>query len=125
VIHCMQDPDDRGVFQSLPGHEGLVTCVRFIGDDVLASTDDNGIMRCWRNIGAHASLPLLYLANASHEMHAHPNSGSPPPKFKRTRKPFLLYVFMIGSWQLDPQTLPSRFGRTQEAITQASSLTSV
>ncbi|TFY83850.1 hypothetical protein EWM64_g171 [Hericium alpestre] len=36
------DPADRGVLQTLPGHTGLVTCVRFMNEERLISTDDIG-----------------------------------------------------------------------------------
>ncbi|KAL6306683.1 WD40 repeat-like protein [Sparassis latifolia] len=38
----VQDEYDRGVYETLPGHEGLVTCVRFIQDDRFVSADDKG-----------------------------------------------------------------------------------
>ncbi|KAG0709563.1 WD40-repeat-containing domain protein [Suillus ampliporus] len=46
-----QDPDGRGIFQTLPGHEGLVTCVRFVASDAFASADDKGTLRYWRLFG--------------------------------------------------------------------------
>lgn len=42
------DAADRGVYQTLPGHEGLVTCTYFARDDFLLSGDDKGYVRCWR-----------------------------------------------------------------------------
>jgi len=46
-----KDTDGRGIFQTLPGHEGLVTCVRFVASDSFASADDKGILRYWRLFG--------------------------------------------------------------------------
>ncbi|KAG2369868.1 WD40-repeat-containing domain protein [Suillus spraguei] len=46
-----QDPGDRGIFQALPGHDGLVTCVRFVALDAFASADDKGTVRYWRLFG--------------------------------------------------------------------------
>ncbi|KAG1874502.1 WD40-repeat-containing domain protein [Suillus subalutaceus] len=46
-----QDPDGRGVFQTLPGHNGLVTCIRFVAFDAFASADDKGTVRYWRLFG--------------------------------------------------------------------------
>ncbi|KAH9844010.1 WD40 repeat-like protein, partial [Rhodofomes roseus] len=37
-----EDPHDRGVHETLPGHEALVTSVRFIDGARLISTDDKG-----------------------------------------------------------------------------------
>ncbi|KIM90735.1 hypothetical protein PILCRDRAFT_144601 [Piloderma croceum F 1598] len=42
---------DHGIFETLPGHEGLVTCVQFIRDNHFVSADDVGTLRCWRKIG--------------------------------------------------------------------------
>ncbi|TFK56011.1 WD40 repeat-like protein [Heliocybe sulcata] len=42
------DATGRGVYQTLPGHEGLVTCTYFARDDLLLSGDDRGFMRCWQ-----------------------------------------------------------------------------
>lgn len=33
----------------LPGHEGLVTCVRYMHDELLVSADDKGILKLWKN----------------------------------------------------------------------------
>ena len=47
-----QSPVDRGVFATLPGHGGLVTCVEFIDDSRLLSADDTGSMRLWRKLNS-------------------------------------------------------------------------
>ncbi|KII94803.1 hypothetical protein PLICRDRAFT_33611 [Plicaturopsis crispa FD-325 SS-3] len=44
------DETDRGVFETLPGHQGAVTCVRCIGEDGIVSADDQGYIRYWRRI---------------------------------------------------------------------------
>ncbi|KAH7908505.1 WD40-repeat-containing domain protein [Hygrophoropsis aurantiaca] len=36
------DPSDRGVYETLPGHDGLVTCVQFVREDLFVSADDKG-----------------------------------------------------------------------------------
>ncbi|KAH9963197.1 WD40-repeat-containing domain protein [Russula dissimulans] len=43
-----QSPADHGVHATLSGHDGLVTCVEFIGDGRFLSADDTGSMRLWR-----------------------------------------------------------------------------
>lgn len=43
-----QDSNDRGVSETLPGHEGLVTCVLFIENTLLLSADDKGVLKLWR-----------------------------------------------------------------------------
>lgn len=35
----------------MPGHDGLVTCVRFVAPDAFASADDKGTVRYWRLFG--------------------------------------------------------------------------
>jgi hypothetical protein len=62
----MQDDHDRGVFETLPGHEGLVTGVRFTSDDSFVSGDDKGVLRCWRRFGSQACLPNV-IPNMSDE----------------------------------------------------------
>ncbi|TBU48448.1 WD40 repeat-like protein [Dichomitus squalens] len=46
------DSLDRGVYATLPGHDGLVTCVRWIHDEFLVSGDDKGVMRFWSDEGS-------------------------------------------------------------------------
>ncbi|OJA16969.1 hypothetical protein AZE42_00596 [Rhizopogon vesiculosus] len=46
-----QDTNGRGIFQTLPGHESFVTCVRFLASDSFASADDKGTVRYWRLFG--------------------------------------------------------------------------
>ena len=41
---------DKGILQTLPGHQGIITCVRFLSPDSFASADDKGVVRCWRYI---------------------------------------------------------------------------
>ena len=56
-----QDPNDRGVHETLPGHEGLVTSVRFVDDSTFVSADDKGVLRLWRKLSDQACLPLMYV----------------------------------------------------------------
>ncbi|KAI0751417.1 WD40 repeat-like protein [Daedaleopsis nitida] len=43
------DSLDRGVYATFPGHEGLVTCVKFLDKAVLASADDKGLLKLWND----------------------------------------------------------------------------
>ncbi|KZP32865.1 WD40 repeat-like protein [Athelia psychrophila] len=45
------DEDDHGIFATLSGHEGLVTCTQFLRDDAFVSADDKGVVHCWRYVG--------------------------------------------------------------------------
>ncbi|KAJ6614307.1 WD40-repeat-containing domain protein [Mycena sp. CBHHK59/15] len=56
------------VFETLPAHEGLVTCVRFLAKDLLATADDKGVLRCWRQIGSQACC-LHWISMAKAEAH--------------------------------------------------------
>ncbi|KAF9226501.1 WD40 repeat-like protein [Gyrodon lividus] len=42
------DQNDNGIQETLPGHEGLVTCVQFLRGDLFFSADDKGAIRLWR-----------------------------------------------------------------------------
>ncbi|THH12348.1 hypothetical protein EW145_g55 [Phellinidium pouzarii] len=49
ALWSASDDESTGVHQTLPGHEGLVTCVRFGAEDgYFFSADDRGSLRCWR-----------------------------------------------------------------------------
>lgn len=50
----MQDPIDRGVHQTLPGHDGLTTGVRFVRDVTLVTADDKGSLRSWEFLDGKA-----------------------------------------------------------------------
>ncbi|KAJ7129752.1 WD40-repeat-containing domain protein [Mycena epipterygia] len=54
LISLWNTSSDRGVFETLAAHEGLVTCVRFLADELLATADDKGVLRCWRRTGSQA-----------------------------------------------------------------------
>ncbi|KAG6337364.1 hypothetical protein ID866_1737 [Astraeus odoratus] len=46
----IDDPNDNGIYETLPGHEGTVTCVQFLYDDLFFSADDRGVVRAWRKV---------------------------------------------------------------------------
>ncbi|KAI9067625.1 WD40 repeat-like protein [Trametes sanguinea] len=41
-----EDSLDRGVYETLPGHQAVVTCVRFANDDTFVSADEKG----WKSV---------------------------------------------------------------------------
>jgi len=43
---------DEHVHATLPGHEGVVTCVRFVNEICFLSGDDKGVLRCWEKSGS-------------------------------------------------------------------------
>ncbi|KIK97989.1 hypothetical protein PAXRUDRAFT_806166 [Paxillus rubicundulus Ve08.2h10] len=48
LVALWNHQNDGGVQETLPGHEGLVTCVQFLRDDFLVSADDKGAVWFWR-----------------------------------------------------------------------------
>lgn len=62
LVALWDTASDRGVFETLAAHEGLVTCVRFVTDDLLATADDKGELRCWRRNGSQACRPRVIAA---------------------------------------------------------------
>ncbi|KAH7930113.1 WD40 repeat-like protein [Leucogyrophana mollusca] len=65
------DSTDRGVHETLPGHEGIITCVQFVRDDFFVSADDKGWLRCWRKSGLQARLAsrCIWLTTATVQAH--------------------------------------------------------
>lgn len=63
-----QDVLDRGVYQTLPGHEGLITSVRFVHNELFMSADDKGVVKSWRHNGTQARPACTWclLAMTSH-----------------------------------------------------------
>ncbi|TFK28799.1 elongator complex protein 2 [Coprinopsis marcescibilis] len=45
---------DTGVSQTLPSHEGLVTCLKFCGATTIVSGDDKGFLILWQQINSEA-----------------------------------------------------------------------
>ncbi|KAL4081815.1 WD40-repeat-containing domain protein [Scleroderma yunnanense] len=48
----IDDQNNNGVYETLPGHEGTVTCVQFLHDTAFFSADDKGVVRSWRKVGS-------------------------------------------------------------------------
>ncbi|KAI6105643.1 WD40-repeat-containing domain protein [Pisolithus sp. B1] len=60
----IDDENDNGVYETLHGHEGTVTCLRFFGDDLFFSADDKGAVRAWRRAGARWSCTVTVEAHS-------------------------------------------------------------
>lgn len=43
-----QNTNDKGVSETLPEVKGLITCVKFLANDILISANDAGVLSCWR-----------------------------------------------------------------------------
>lgn len=106
-----KDVDDRGIFQTLPGHEGVVTCVRFLAPDSFASADDKGVVRYWRLFETRVRQSTSR-ANDAHSVY----SGGLPQSCKRTEKPSLYFAHLTNSCLPEVQILPSRSGRCNVVI---------
>ncbi|KAF8165405.1 WD40 repeat-like protein [Crassisporium funariophilum] len=50
--------NDAGVSETLPGHEGVLTCVKFLTDDIIISADAKGALRSWRRGSSQAGKAL-------------------------------------------------------------------
>jgi len=46
---------DGNIHATLPGHEGVVTCIRFVNESFFVSGDDNGVLRCWEKSGSQVT----------------------------------------------------------------------
>ncbi|EIN10688.1 WD40 repeat-like protein [Punctularia strigosozonata HHB-11173 SS5] len=57
------DRADRGVYDTLPGHEASVTCVRFARDDLLISGDEKGFVGISRQTVEHWDLVSKFRAH--------------------------------------------------------------
>lgn len=83
----LQKEDERGVSETLPGHEGLVTCVKFVTEGLFASSDDKGLLVLWKRTGSQASahytvhatpvnICILFQWNIVYKVQAHEKSIS-------------------------------------------------
>ena len=58
----VQKEQDKGVLQTLPGHEGLVTCIHFNDDNTgFFSADEKGTVRCWKRHAGDDRVSLFLL----------------------------------------------------------------
>lgn len=48
MLSVLKDEDDHGIFATLSGHEGLVTCTQFLHEDAFVSADDKGVVHYWK-----------------------------------------------------------------------------
>ena len=46
---------DGNTHATLPGHEGIVTCIRFVNEGFFVSGDDNGVLCCWEKSGSQVT----------------------------------------------------------------------
>ncbi len=43
----LKTSNDEGVFCTIPGSQSLITCVKFIKDDLLITTNEGGVLSLW------------------------------------------------------------------------------
>ncbi|KAI6003932.1 WD40-repeat-containing domain protein [Pisolithus albus] len=60
----IDDTNDNGVYETLQGHEGTVTCLRFFRDDLFFSADDKGEVRAWRRAEGRWSCTVSFEAHS-------------------------------------------------------------
>ena len=46
---------DENIHVTLPGHEGAITCVCFVGKSCFVSGDEKGVLRCWEKSGSQVT----------------------------------------------------------------------
>lgn len=107
---------DRGFIETLPGHDGQVTAVRFITKDSFASADDRGVLRYWKKHQSQACMPHVNLMLLFNDILFHFSGGR--VRCKLTEKPYQPYVSIMSVLHRDPLTLPSRFGQYQQLVNQ-------
>jgi hypothetical protein len=103
LLKHLKDQRDPGVSETLPGHQGLVTCVRFVRDDMFASADDKGGLRCWRKIGHQACPQSADHRNVPNKRCGYFRSGELQRLFRGMEKLSLLYVSTSNIWLVDHQ----------------------
>ncbi|KAF8913841.1 WD40-repeat-containing domain protein [Gymnopilus junonius] len=64
----LEAPDSAGVYETLPGENGLITCVKFLTNDILISANDLGTLTSWKKQSSQW--------NATSNIQAHPKSIS-------------------------------------------------
>ena len=111
-----QSPTDRGVFATLPGHGGLVTCVEFIDDNRLLSADDTGSMRLWRKLNNSVRTKLYQrLAPGAELSHCTGRSVGSITEYSGTYKKHFCVMFVCTNrmhrdrkFRLAPEGLETR-----------------
>lgn len=48
--------NDKNIHATLPGHESVVTCLRFIDENRFVSGDEKGVLRCWEKSGSQVAI---------------------------------------------------------------------
>lgn len=77
---------DENIHATLPGHEGVVTCLRFVGESCFVSGDDKGVIRCWERSGSQVILTNLTCVNLLQVL----PSGLRNKPYKHTRSRYLV-----------------------------------
>ena len=47
--------NDENIHATLPGHEGVITCLRFVDESCFISGDDKGVLRYWEKSGSRVT----------------------------------------------------------------------
>ena len=103
--------------ETLPGHDGLVTCVRFISDAMFASADDKGTLICWRKHGSQAGVSYMISVNLTKDDVIF--SGNLLERYRLMQGLFLHSVCLIIASYPAPPMLQSRYGSSNQQNTQA------
>ena len=82
-------PDEK-IHATLPAHEGVITCLRFVNESCFVSGDDKGVLRCWKKSGSQVTLTAISFRTFWRRLTrlARP-SGLQNKRYKRTRSRYL------------------------------------
>ena len=60
LVSLSNHPDEL-IHATLPGHEGLITCLPFASKNPFVSGDDKGVLRCWKKAGFQVTISFRVL----------------------------------------------------------------
>lgn len=79
---------DEYVYATLPGHEGSITCIRFVNESCFVSGDDKGVLCCWEKSGSQVT-PNDLISNSLALTYPSLPSGRREKRYKRTPSQYL------------------------------------
>jgi elongator complex protein 2 len=95
LISLWNLPDER-IHAALPGHEGIVTCLRFVNGSCFISGDDKGVLRCWEKSGSQVTPNSLAPNPLALTCSARPSQWSIKQKIKAHGQPLSCMSYFDG-----------------------------
>lgn len=87
---------DERIHAALPGHEGAITCLRFVSESCFVSGDDKGVLRCWERSGSQVTLNSLISDPLTLTCSAHSSQWSVKQKIQAHGQPFSCMTYFDG-----------------------------